>query len=113
MGDREGVDADAVVTHQQPAAETLFIGVQAIAGRRLRDLPEERLNVSLHEAAEAAQAFELRDEQGRVHPQGSPADLRDRAHRERSSGHERHADNAFIADGGDLDDVAVGERGHQ
>ncbi len=52
MGDGELVDADPVVAHQQPAAQPLLVGVQAVARRRLRDLAEQGRNVPVVHVAQ-------------------------------------------------------------
>ncbi len=113
MRDRERVSADAVVAHQQPAAQTLLVRMQPVARGRLRDLPEEGLDVLLHQPAESGQALEALDELTGIDTQRAPADLGDRAHGEGSTRNQWHPDDALVADGRHLDDVAVGERRDQ
>jgi hypothetical protein len=57
------------VTHQQPPAQPLLIGVQPVAGHCLGDLADERSCVVLHQVSETSSVPELRQEGARFHAQ--------------------------------------------
>ena len=111
--DRERVSADAVVAHQRPAAQTLLVRMQPVARGRLRDLPE------------GAWTYFCTSPRNPGRPSrplmNSPASIRnvrpptwEIARTARGSTRNQwHPDDALVADGRHLDDVAVGERRDQ
>ena len=92
---------------------SLLVGMQPVAGGRLRDLPEERLHVLLHELAESGQLLEPLGELPGLDAQRPSRDLGDGANGERSTRDQGHSDDPLVADRRHLDDVPVGERRDQ
>src|SRR5262249_24406253 len=118
VGHRELVGAYAVLREQEPAGAALLDGVEPVAGNLLRDLDEERLRVPLDQRRQRSLLPDLVPEGFGVHADDRARDLDGgvllRVHRRRAPG-DRHAQQAFVADGRDLDAGAVvhaGENGH-
>src|SRR5258708_36400842 len=89
--------------HQQPSATALINRVEVVAGRRLRDLIEEGVNIIEHQNAGGVAAFEQASENAGAQPQARTRNLDvDVGWRNGVAQYDRHANDAFIADRPDL-----------
>jgi len=76
-------------------------------------LAEQRLRVALDKTLERVTAVCPFKKSARIQSKTAAGDLRDGAHRQAAVWDERHTDDAFVPDGGDLNHGAVVERSDQ
>src|SRR3954468_5673131 len=110
--ERESGRAQPVAGGEQPARATLADGMEAVAGRRLREQREGRLRIPVHRRAELGALFEVPAKRPRWHAEAVAGNLHHRlADGAISAERDREADEPFASDRRDLYGGAVRHRG--
>ncbi len=111
---RELVLPDAIARGQQPPRQPLLDAVGRVARGRLHDDAGQSLGESRHHVVQRAAPLDFAAEHRRRHPVARLArHLHHRQRRLAIAGDDRRpADHPFVADGGNLHHVAVGEHRH-
>ena len=104
-------ELDAILAHQEPAAQALLARVEPVARSRLSDLSKQCLRVPIDQRPKAATLLEPFEENRRIKAKSAARNLRDGSHPALTESHERNPDDPLIADCGHLGDGPIQQGG--
>jgi len=108
---RKSIGGRPVMSHKEPAAETLFNGVKFVANGGLRQLHNERLGVVQQDPVKAFRALEFSAENFLLHAVCAAGDLDNSAQCSGLSQQRRDSDDSLVADNAELERFSPGGAG--